>query len=207
MERNLTAKEYVLALGVFGGTIPLQKFIWVDDSLGLGDRPWTNWGEGNAWLHLGPIAQKDLTSTTRWPDFGQYCDVFIHEMTHVWQYYHGRWVKWNSVSRQVWATVTAKVVIPVRLRIPVDDDIYKYTVGDSWSSYNVEQQAQIVEDWFSSDTLKDNPGKSSLTDARYQYIEQIRASGQHWADDMSDEADRRQDFERRSRKENIGNKI
>lgn len=207
MDRNLTPKELVLALGVFGGTIPLQKHIWIDDSLGLGGRPWTNFIDGTAWLHLGPIAAKDLTSTDRWAGFGQYCDVLIHEMTHVWQYYHGRWVKWNSASRQVWATVTAKV-IPVSTGLVVDDDdIYKYTVGQSWNSYNVEQQAQIVEDWFSSDSRKDHPGKSSPSDARFQYIEQIRASGQHWWDDMRDDALRQQDVERRSRHENVGNKI
>lgn len=34
---------------------------------------------------------------------------------------------------------------------------YSYTVGQPWKSYNAEQQASIIEDWFSQGQLKTGP--------------------------------------------------
>jgi hypothetical protein len=92
-----------------------------------------------------------------------YRNIFIHEMTHVWQYYHGYWV----VLRSLWANTLGAG--------------YNYTIGalDAWDDYNVEQQAQLVEDWFS--------GGMSTTDDRFVFIEKIiRAgvTGGFWADFM-----------------------
>jgi hypothetical protein len=95
--------------------------------------------------------------------------VFLHEMTHVWQYYHG----YHKIFQ----------AILLELRHPFHyDRAYPYNLSDSskFSSYNMEQQASIVEDWWRV-TNNVSPGANtgtatSLSD--YQpFIDQIRASG------------------------------
>jgi hypothetical protein len=62
--------------------------------------------------------------------FGTCLNVLIHELTHVWQYYHG----YAVIRGSVWANTLGKG--------------YDYTVenSDAWDDFNVEQQAQMVED-------------------------------------------------------------
>jgi hypothetical protein len=110
---------------------------------------------------VGPSVYPDATLTTTFGGFGSYRDIFIHEMTHVWQYYHGYWV----VLRSAWANSRFGAG-------------YSYTVqaSDAWDDFNVEQQASLVEHWFS--------GGMSTTDDRFVFIEKIiRAgiSGGFWA--------------------------
>ena len=53
----------------------------------------------------------------------------MHELTHVWQFHRGDSVKPRSIyAQQVGAG-------------------YKFTRGQPWEEYNVEQQAHIVETW------------------------------------------------------------
>jgi hypothetical protein len=88
--------------------------------------------------------------------------TFIHEMTHVWQYYHGYWV----VSRSGWAYSW----------FGAGTD-YTVEASDAWDDFNVEQQAHLVEVWFARG--------SSPTDDRFVFIEKIiRAgvTGGFWAD-------------------------
>ena len=48
----------------------------------------------------------------------------------------------------------------------------RYTPGDSWDSYNVEQQAHIVEDWHH---YKDSA--PTLAEERYPYVRLVVRSG------------------------------
>ncbi|MCX2897798.1 type VI secretion system tip protein VgrG, partial [Pseudomonas mandelii] len=59
--------------------------------------------------------------------------LFMHEMTHVWQYQLGYPVKSAGV------TVTSR-----------GDEVYKYTLSESGtlSDYNMEQQGEIISDYF-----------------------------------------------------------
>lgn len=54
----------------------------------------------------------------------------MHEMTHVWQHQHGMWVRTRGVFS--WAST------------------YKYTIdaNKKLSKYNMEQQVQIIADYF-----------------------------------------------------------
>ena len=77
----------------------------------------------------------------------------IHELTHVWQFYHGYWV----VLRSFWANVPGKG--------------YHYTLeeSDAWDDFNVEQQASIVEHWFTRGM--------QINDDRFPFIAKIIKPG------------------------------
>lgn len=64
-------------------------------------------------------------------------DLLVHESMHVWQ---GK----NSVFALSYVFDSC---LNQCLR---GSAAYRYTAGESWSDYNVEQQASIVEDWYVS---------------------------------------------------------
>ena len=155
-ERNLTTKEQTEATGVFGNTLPRWEFIKITNGLGINDRAFTVRGikftkvgtiakiggivggigsVGSAlanlfiYMHVGPQMYADALT-----DSG----TFIHEMTHVWQYHHGSPVIFDSLKNQAL----------------LGDKAYDYVAGKSWGTYNVEQQAHIVEDWYKYPSLK-----------------------------------------------------
>lgn len=127
---------------VFRASLPSLYDIGIGDGLGFGDRPWTDWGYDPNWpdfdyqINVGDYANVDLSKMT-WTPFGTLCDLLVHEMTHVWQYAHGRQVKGSSV----WASTISS---------------YDFTAGDAWIDYNVEQQASIVEKWHHRGRRKDD---------------------------------------------------
>jgi hypothetical protein len=89
-------------------------------------------------------------------------DTFIHELTHVWQGYHGV-LGWAYMAQSMLAQGYAMLTQHSR------HTAYAYKPGASWESYNVEQQARLVQDWFLD-------GMKTEGDVRYPYIvEHIRA--------------------------------
>jgi outer membrane protein OmpA-like peptidoglycan-associated protein len=82
-------------------------------------------------------------------------DVLAHELTHVWQFRRGDSVKLRSIYAQ---------------KIGAG---YSFTRGEPWESYNVEQQAHVVEKW--SEERKDRGENDEL----FPYIHYIiRQEGQ-----------------------------
>jgi hypothetical protein len=165
--RDLSSAEIGLAHGVFRNSLPAWSRIKITDGLGpvpgyddaytTEDAPWF-------FLHLGPDMYPDASLATVHPRFGQYRHTFIHEMTHVWQYYHGYWVVLRSGWAYSWFGAGTD---------------YTVEASDAWDDFNVEQQAHLVEDWFARG--------SSPTDDRFVFIEKIiRAgiTGGFWADMM-----------------------
>ncbi len=61
--------------------------------------------------------------------------VLIHELTHVWQIQ-------RSLLPEIFLCAGALVQIANQL-----EPQYDYTPGSQWSTYRLEQQAHIVEDW------------------------------------------------------------
>jgi len=89
-------------------------------------------------------------------------DTFIHELTHVWQGYHGV-LGWAYMVQSMLAQGYAILTQHNR------HVAYRYKPGEPWGSYNVEQQARIVQDWFQD-------GMKTDGDERYSYIvKHIRA--------------------------------
>ena len=155
--RNLSSAEETLALNVFGPTLPVWKTILISDGLGIGDLPYTlddgPGGSGLITINMGPVAYPTCISKAAMPIVGQPINqVFIHEMVHVWQYGIGTFVKASSV----WAQAAEMLG---------GSKAYGYTLGDAWDDYNVEQQGDIVSDWF---------GKGmSTSDAAFPYIAKV----------------------------------
>ena len=146
--RVLSSAEQTLVLSVFGPTLPAWKGILLDDGLGLHDAPWTDNPMGNVYtIAIGPVCYPNCTSKKVWTGWGRIDTVFIHEMTHVWQYFHGSYVKLSSI----WAQTLG--------------DGYTVTAGKAWNDFNVEQQATIVENWYA--------GGMHLDADEYPYIEKV----------------------------------
>jgi hypothetical protein len=75
--------------------------------------------------------------------------LLVHETMHVWQGHNSTFALsyvYNSIINQCLSGQGA----------------YTYSLGQSWSSYNVEQQAKLVDDWFHRGELS--------SDAAYSYI-------------------------------------
>ena len=162
--RVLTEKERQMLTGIFRHTLPAWEPIGIGDGLGFDGRPWTDHTpmsepgmprELSFELNLGDAAREDLTSNQATGCFvtgipGTLSDLLAHEMTHVWQYH-------NLRSRMgVWVS-------------SVFGD-YDFKPGGSWDSYDVEQQASIVERWHHDGEQK--------THVLYPYIQMVvRTSG------------------------------
>lgn len=131
--RSLTGPEESEARRVFKTSIFLGR-VEISDGLGFGERPYTSVGLSVYTLHLGPDGFKDAISP-------RMRSTFIHELTHVWQGQHdtlGFGYMIESVISQGKSLITSGST----------DGAYNYTVGKDWTDYNVEQQAEIVEDWY-----------------------------------------------------------
>lgn len=161
-ERLLTDDERAAAWGVFRDTLPYGA-IYVSDQLGAEDRPYCAphpMHAGAYVMHMGRRVYKDSSDPSDRDDL-------IHELTHVWQGLHYGDTPFhyvcNSLVYQAGGKLSGK-------------DPYAYTVGAGWNTYNVEQQAKIVEDWFDP-----NIGNQRETDPRFRYIrDHIRTAKKKW---------------------------
>ena len=155
--RKLNTNEKDLARQVFRNSLPSWWKIFLTDGLGplpTFDNPFTEEVKGTYMIHVGPEVYPDAMVNASFGSFGTYKEILVHEMTHVWQYYHG----YHVVLRSLWANTVGAG--------------YSYTLGGAWDDYNVEQQAAIVEHWYSP-TL----GNMSVNDPRYPYIDKIIRPG------------------------------
>lgn len=163
--RGLKPAEKVLAKSVFENTLPYDRIL-IGDELGIGGCPWMEvegWLENDAYIiHIGWYGYRDATSYVLLQHDNDHCrNTFIHELTHVWQAYNEtKWVFTRSASRAVCHAIpnfgisvinefaTMKDIINNQIIKKID--MYEYEAGSEWDDYNVEQQAKIVEHWFSS---------------------------------------------------------
>jgi hypothetical protein len=153
--RHLLSVERQLAHSVFEDTVPYSRIL-VTDQLGLQNRAFMIYvGSGRQQqflMNVGPTGYAGMQQTVRMKD------LMIHEMTHAWQSVHSLWSAsyiFSSLWAQAWQGRCA----------------YDYVAGASWGSYNVEQQASIVEDWF-------HDGMSE-SDERFRYIRDNIRAGNH----------------------------
>ena len=167
--RLLTGGEVLLARMVFQSTLPYNQ-ITISDAIGLGNRAFTipmfNEGQSVAaafgTLLLGPLATPFvlMRPSSYLINFGASgfanaitvanVPTFIHELTHVWQSFN-QTIPSAYIFNSLWHQVAS------------GSAAYSYTPGQAWGSYNVEQQASIVEDWFKLDGM-------SPTSSRFTYI-------------------------------------
>ena len=149
--RPLSGAEAAVAKDVFKSTLPSTARIMITDGLGYDDRPYTLQTGPLFELNVGPDVYPNAVDKTK-THGGDTLDVlFVHEMTHVWQYYH----HYNVILSSAWANSFG--------------DGYKAVPGKPWDSYNVEQQATLVEEWYK--------GGKTASDARFVYIDKIVRRG------------------------------
>ncbi|HEX8688156.1 MAG TPA: hypothetical protein VF654_16710, partial [Pyrinomonadaceae bacterium] len=158
--RPLKGSEVELARQVFEDNLPYDK-------VHLSNR-FFPFNEGTAVTAASPltfIPVRTLRSYTIFvgPDVHRdgadgplFRDTFIHELTHVWQGYHGL-LGWAYMAQSMLAQGYA--ILTERSR----HKAYTYEAGAPWESYNVEQQASIVQGWF-------RDGMRTEGDKRYAYI-------------------------------------
>jgi hypothetical protein len=137
--RYLNRKEMQLAQPVFRDSLPWFR-IQLSPRVGMEDRPFTM----GRTIHVGPEGFRDGMDSD-W----ERSRTLIHELTHVWQYEHGCYGG-SYIFSSGWAQATE------------GKKAYIYTLSKDWDKYNVEQQGEIVADWWAF-------GCSS-TDLRYPYL-------------------------------------
>lgn len=153
--RFMNQSEYDIVERVTGDTLPYRVRIIITNGLGYNNRPFTIptslvttllgvaasgflapvaalGGYLTSFMNLAYLmnvgsAYSDMSSSNT--------GLLVHETMHVWQ---GK----NSVFAQSYVYDSAISQCMRGLAA------YKYTAGSAWSTYNVEQQADIVEDWF-----------------------------------------------------------
>ncbi len=123
----------------------------ITDGLGYADRPYTLDRGFFYELNLGPEVYPNAVDKTKKYGLETYDVLFIHEMTHVWQYFHG----YNVILSSMWANSLG--------------DGYECEPGKPWDAYNVEQQATLVEKWYEKGMAAGDP--------RYVYITKIIRRG------------------------------
>ena len=171
-ERRLNGSEEEIARQVFGTSLPYDQIL-VTDQLGMNDRKWTPTVPGLMrttrvfYLNVGPGPfagmQKDALHKPSWKSYQR--DLLIHELTHVWQGYHGA-VGPEYMLNSGFHQAVCSVNNALHGKDPSKDrdaaSAYKYAVGKPWRTYAAEQQAQIVEDWYYDGM--------SETDPRFAYV-------------------------------------
>jgi len=87
-------------------------------------------------MNVGPKGYPDMTKNK---------NLLVHEMTHVWQGY-------NAVFAMTYVLNSAYHQCKGMVRGGYDnrDAAYGYRPGQWFKTYNAEQQASIVEDWFAA---------------------------------------------------------
>ena len=176
--REVTAEEQALAVGVFGHTIDFSR-VRLTNFLGLEGRKFvTPTFDGTILVNLGqeclnapmtyvqPPPAPDKQS--RYPGPGQ---VFIHELTHVWQLQHRN-------LDDGWAPGWLCEGI-------VDADYAAGGASIPWDKHGVESQATIADEWYAklTDEDKRDPAEAPLfrapnrADPHFRYIEDNLRAG------------------------------
>jgi hypothetical protein len=137
--RAMLPPEIALAQKVFGSTLPYDN-IQLTNFSGLGGRAFTAPGvDGKTYCNLGLAFNNPLgPGGSAYRNNGE---LLIHELTHAWQIAHNSFIPGFVCSAIVNQT-----------NYVMGDDVYAYgSSGPPWSSFNLEQQAQIVNQWFAGD--------------------------------------------------------
>jgi hypothetical protein len=144
--RNLRASEIAFANRVFKNSIDYSKVV-LTNLTHDGGRQFTIPSLGGAILmNIGDSFDNPVSySNGKYPEPGA---VFIHEMTHAWQIYN------NSFIGLICGLSSNYEYHDARGR--EGDTAWSKR---NWSTFNNEQQAHIVNDWYGQSVVKDADGK------------------------------------------------
>jgi hypothetical protein len=146
--RKLRPDEEAVGKRVFKDTIKWRQ-VRISDGSGMNDSIFTNAGIGLDRIYVTKRYYGHV------PD-----DVLVHELAHVWQATNDGITGWgyklNSLLHQGFHEVFSSG------RNAAYDYDRSLLGKDGWNDFSTEEQAQIVEDWFT--------GGESPTDPAFRYI-------------------------------------
>lgn len=155
--RGLTEAEKSLAQRVFADTLPYGS-VYLSNEIGLEQRQYTiprPLHAGSFVINIGPKIFADATDSSVIDNEQRGDAIFIHELTHVWQGVH---------RKNPFDYIGDSVYNQLRYR----DKAYvvdRSNLGESaWDSFNAEQQATIVEDWYVGGMMESDPAFAYIRD-------------------------------------------
>jgi hypothetical protein len=170
-QRELSPQEAQFAAQVFGGSLPPADRIILTNLAGLGGRAFTMPGvDGKIYLNLGDAYDhpNPLKYTNNsYPTPGQ---VLIHELAHAWQIAHASFLP---------GLVCEGIVN--QANNTVGESVYVYgPPGPSWSTFKLEQQGAIVDQWFAGTKTVVVPNRRAMdpNDPYFVYIRDNIRAGQ-----------------------------
>ncbi len=188
--RLLRSEEVTLAQTVFGRTIPYNRIYISDIDLGGAVTVADMFS-----LERGIIVPKATRYFLCWKDGfisaiknREIQSVFIHELTHVWQGERGI-VPVEYMGRSASAQLSHGISDIIKNRKWRGWGVHRSTaydfaasdIGKNWNQFNVEQQCNIVQSWYTDinswsilyPKSKIIGGNSSRYDPRYPYISDV----------------------------------
>jgi hypothetical protein len=150
-QRPMSTDEINFARKVFGDTISWGK-IELTNLTGIGGNCFTTpFIGGKIYVNLGPYYNDPIHSTkNNYPAKGE---LFIHELTHAWQIEHA----------SLLPTFMCTAVV-TQTEHQIGEHVYDYgPPGPVWSSFGVEQQASIVDQWFGGVPNASAPSRTAST--------------------------------------------
>ncbi len=153
LPRPLTSAEKSLVRSVFGSSITFSN-VKITNTVGLNSGYWVSKVPTGYLVNVGTTFYAGLTASSN----GRL--TLIHEMVHVWQGQHNVPFTSNSALHQALSVAQTGST----------SGAYDYgTAGKQWNKYNVEQQADIVRDWYA--------GGKRTSSTLYPYIRDNVRSG------------------------------
>jgi hypothetical protein len=162
MSRPITPGERTLLESVFGpftlpyATLEVDELDNPDrDSITPGEMPYMK----------RSVYQPDYSTAFLETDRAE----FIHEMVHVWQYYHG----YHKLLQAGWLWLS-------NLTNYMKSYPYDLSYSANFDSYNMEQQACIIEDWWlitHDRPAQNNHGSLKSVSAYEPFLAQLRSVG------------------------------
>lgn len=151
--RVMSEAEYGIVSRVFGDTLPYKFRIWITNAAGIDGRAFTiptslissilnvpmqgffalTGGYATSFINLAYLINVGSANYNALATTNQ--KLLVHETAHVWQGKNSTFSQsyvYNSIFNQCFKGNSA----------------YNYVLGKPWTSYNAEQQAKIIEDWF-----------------------------------------------------------
>jgi hypothetical protein len=159
--RELTQEEYAWANNeVFSGSLPPRDRLVLTDTIGGGNRAFVfPRFDGKITINMGPAAFADPRN---YPGRSR-GQTFIHELVHACQIQHA------TMDLALLADAFASKVCEETGGNP-----YVYgPAGPDYSSFNLEQQAQIVSDWFAGAVPPDSNQTGIPKDINSPYFRYI----------------------------------
>jgi hypothetical protein len=148
--RKLSDQEITFAKQVFGDSLDYGR-VRLTNLLGLGGRQFTAPTlDGTILLNMGALVDAPLDKAL--PPYPVKGQVLIHELTHAWQIQHASLAD-GFVPGLMCAGILNQTVV---------SKPYEYgPPGPPWSSFNMEAQGAIVDQWFGGNGAQQGKGMSA----------------------------------------------